>query len=225
MSKVLAIGDIHTKIWVIEKVSKLLKSYDKVVFCGDYADDFNSGPQDTINIWNALKDLRSKNQSKVELVVGNHDYIYVHDTPSLQTGYNPLTQVLIDAPENKDLKQWLIGLPVIVEVDGVSYSHAGISNQWSGSEDVSGLWNDMSPIWARPGGNITYKDIPQIFGHTPSETCYEVQNRVWCIDTFSTMPDGSPFGDGSVLQIINGKKFSKLYLDKGLESYTNSALN
>ena len=97
----------------------------------------------------------------------------------------------------------------------MSYSHAGISNQWSGSEEVSGLWNDTSPIWARPGGNITYKDIFQIFGHTPSETCYEVQNGAWCIDTFSTMPDGSPFGDGSVLQIIDGKKISKLYLDKG----------
>ncbi len=29
---------------------------------------------------------------------------------------------------------------------------------------------------------------------------------MWCIDTFSTTPDGTPFGDGSVLQIVDGKK-------------------
>ncbi len=214
MGKILAIGDIHAKIWIIEKVAKVINNYDKVVFCGDYADDFSASPQDTLDTWNTLKDLQTKNQGKVELVTGNHDYIYANDTPSLQSGYNPMTQVLIDAPENKNLKKWLSGLPVIIEVDGVSYSHAGIIDEWDGAEDVSGLWNDISPIWARPGDSITYKNIPQVFGHTPTDTCYEVKNGVWCIDTFSTMPDSTPFGDGSVLQIIDGKEFSKLYLDK-----------
>ncbi len=212
MGKILAIGDIHTKIWIIEKVVKVINDYDKVIFCGDYADDFNVTPQDTLNIWNILKDLQTKNQGKVELVTGNHDYIYVNNTPSLQTGYNPMTQVLIDAQENKNLKEWLTGLPVIAEIDGVTYSHAGIANEWSGVEDVAGLWNNMSPIWARPSGS-TYKNIPQVFGHTPSDTCYEVKHGVWCIDTFSTMPDGTPIGDGSVLQIIDGIKISKLYLE------------
>lgn len=39
MSRVLAIGDIHTKTWIVDKVSKVIDDYDKVVFCGDYADD------------------------------------------------------------------------------------------------------------------------------------------------------------------------------------------
>ena len=212
MGKILAIGDIHTKIWIIEKVAKVINDYDKVIFCGDYADDFSASPQDTINTWSTLKDLQTKDQGRVELVIGNHDYIYVNRTPSLQSGYNPLTHVLIDAPENKNLKAWLADLPVIIEIDGVTYSHAGIANEWSGVEDVAGLWNNMSPIWARPNGS-TYKNIPQVFGHTPSDTCYEVKHGVWCIDTFSTMPDGTPIGDGSVLQIIDGKKISKLYLE------------
>ncbi len=45
MGKILAIGDIHTKIWVIEKVAKVINGYDRVVFCGDYADDFSASPQ------------------------------------------------------------------------------------------------------------------------------------------------------------------------------------
>lgn len=166
MSRVLAIGDIHTKTWIVEKVSKIIDSYDSVIFTGDYADDFNAKPQDTINTWNTLKDLQ----------------------------------------------KWLMSLPVIVEIDSVSYSHAGIANEWSGGQDVSGLWNDTSPLWARPGNSMTYKNIPQVFGHTPTDTCRELKNGVWCIDTFSTMPAGSPIGDGSVLQVIDGKKFSKIYL-------------
>jgi hypothetical protein len=198
---------------IFEKVAKVLNDYDKVIFCGDFADDFNSSPQDTLDTWNCIKDLQIKNPSKVELVMGNHDYIYVNNTPSLQSGYSPITQVLIDAPENKNLKDWLTGLPIIIEIDGVTYSHAGIANEWSGAEDVAGLWNDTSPLWARPGGSITYKNIPQVFGHTLSDTCYEVKPGVWCIDTFSTMPDGKPIGDGSVLQVIDGKRFSKLHLE------------
>jgi len=213
MGKVLAIGDIHTKIWIIEKVAKVINDYDKVIFCGDYADDFSASPQDTLNTWNLLKDMQRQNRSKVELVTGNHDYIYVNDTPSLQSGYNPMTQVLINTPENKDLQEWLTGLPVIIEIDGVTYSHAGVANEWSGVQDVEGLWNDTSPLWARPGTSVVYSESPQVFGHTPSRTCYEIKHGVWCIDTFSTMPDGNPFGDGSVLHVIDGKKFSKLYLE------------
>jgi hypothetical protein len=211
MGKVLAIGDIHTKIWVIEKVVKVIKNYDKIIFCGDFADDFSASPQNTLDTWKCLKDLQDNNRGKVELVAGNHDYIYVNDTPSLQSDYNPTTHVLIDAPENKNLKKLLTDLPIDIEVDCVTYSHAGIASEWSGAEDVAGLWNDTSPLWARPNTNITYKNKPQVFGHTPSDTCYEVKRGVWCIDTFSTMPDGTPIGDGSVLQITNGKDFSKLY--------------
>ena len=212
MGRILAIGDIHTKIWIIEKVAKVVNDYDKVIFCGDYADDFSATPQDTLNTWRTLRDVQSNNRKKIELVIGNHDYIYVNNTPSLQSGYNPITQVLIDVPENKNIKAWLTGLPVIIEIDGIAYSHAGIANEWSGMQDVEGLWNDTSPLWARPGTSVVYNDSPQVFGHTPSRTCYEIKHGVWCIDTFSTMPDGTPFGDGSVLQVIDGKKFTKIYL-------------
>lgn len=213
MGKVLAIGDIHTKIWIIDKVAQVINDYDRVIFCGDYADDFSASPQDTLKTWRSLRNLQIKYKDKVSLVLGNHDYIYVYDTPSSQTGYNPITHTLINAPENKNLKDWLASLPIIIEIDGVTYSHAGITNEWSGIKDVNGLWNDTSPIWARPSGSNSYKDIPQVFGHTPSDTCYEVKHGLWCIDTFSTMPDGKPIGDGSVLQVIDGKKISKLYLE------------
>ncbi len=51
MAKVLAIGDVLTKTGLSKKVSKVINDYDKVIFCGDYADDFNASPQGTIKTW------------------------------------------------------------------------------------------------------------------------------------------------------------------------------
>lgn len=206
--RVLAVGDIHTKAQLIYSVAELIDKYDAIVFCGDYADDWNATPQDTMVTWSLLKTFQDNYPDKVKLVIGNHDYIYVNRTPRSAGGYNHITQLLLNSPESKELKDWLYNLPVIIEIDGVSYSHAGITDTWDKSENVESLWADDSPIWARPR-NVHYKDIPQVFGHTPSETCWEVQPNVWCIDTFSTMPDGKPVGDGSILEIIDGKEFIK----------------
>lgn len=171
--KVLAIGDIHTKMWIIDQVRKMIDDYDAVVFVGDYADDFGASPIKSIQTWKELRSL-SHSEPKVKLVTGNHDYIYVNKTPTKQSGYNGVTQTLIDAPENKGLNEWLHNLPVILEIDGVTYSHAGITDTFKQEYTSQWLWNDDSPLWARPALTTFYLDMPQVFGHTPSETCWEV---------------------------------------------------
>lgn len=214
--KVLAIGDIHTKMWIIDEVRKLIDYYDAVVFVGDYADDWHASPVKSIQTWKELRSL-SHSEPKVKLVTGNHDYIYANKTPSKQSGYNYITQTLIDSPENKGLKEWLANLPVTLKLNNVTYSHAGLTVFYTEGHE---LWDDDSPLWARPGGE-EYQDIPQVFGHTPSETCWEVQPNVWCIDTLSTYSSGTPVGDGTVLQIIDGKEFSKIKLKKVLTNGNN----
>lgn len=207
--KVLAVGDIHTKQWILEAVEKAASSYDAVIFVGDYADDWNSGPLRTIETWRALKDLPVYN---TYFVIGNHDYIYINKTRTISSGYNQTTQMLIDLPENRSIKGWLESLPVTKTLDGVVYSHAGVTADWSEFSDQYDLWDAVSPLWARPNKN-KYKNIPQVFGHTPSQTCWEVEPNIWCIDTFSTYPDGTPIGDGTVLEIIDGKEFNKIKLN------------
>lgn len=215
--KVLAVGDIHTKLWIVDEIRKIADNYDAVVFCGDYADDFNTPAIRSIETW---KELRSLSHSKphVKLVQGNHDYIYVNKTPTLQTGFDQITQLMINDPENKGLKEWLQNLPVIEHIDGVMYSHAGVLEAWAerynGKESIETLWNDLSPLWVRPQAKLEYRSY-QVFGHTPSETCWEVQPNVWCIDTFSTHPDGKPYGDHTVLEIVDGKEFRKVEIKNG----------
>ena len=210
--KILAVGDVHTKTWIIEEVEKLVDDYDAIVFCGDYADNWNTSPSQTLATWRLMKIFAESYFGKVHAVVGNHDYAYLHpEISGRSSGWNPTTQMLINSPENRKLKNWLLSLPPIIELDGVTFSHAGVTEEWDGDTSVMGLWNDVSPIWARPyhyGGNIVYKNIVQVFGHNPHETCSQLEENVWCIDTFSEHRDNTPIGDQTVLEIINTKQFN-----------------
>jgi len=214
--KILAVGDIHTKDWIVDEVEKLVGKYDRVVFVGDYADDFGNDGLESLGTWSKLYRLEQAHPDKVKLVLGNHDFIYVNKTPSLQTGYNAITQLAINSPANKYLRDWLLSLPITLEEGGVTFSHAGVAKGWDGTNEMSDLWQDHSPIWVRPSFG-EYLQMPQVFGHTPSETCWEVHPEIWCIDTFSTYSDGTPIGDHSVLEIIvkdDKRKYSKKYLKK-----------
>ena len=220
--KTLAVGDIHTKTWIIDRVEKLIDKYDAIVFCGDYADDWHKDALDSIETWNRLYLLHQAHPDKVKLVLGNHDFIYVRKTPSLQRGYNTITQLAINSPANNYLRQWLLGLPITLEVDGVTFSHAGIAKGWDGTQEMSDLWQDQSPIWARPQYS-EYLQVPQVFGHTPQRTCTELHPNIWAIDTFSTYSDGTPIGDHTVLEIKNGKTFKKIKLNENTNNTTRKS--
>ena len=207
MCKVLAVGDIHTKMWIIESVTKLINQYDCIVFIGDYADDWDQSPLKTIETWRRLKMLTSLYPDKVRALVGNHDFAYLLSFDPRSGGYNRTTQLLLDSPENRDLKTWLSKLPVTAEIDGVTYSHAGIDATWNESVNEHSLWADNSPIWTRPDDS-DYIEVPQVFGHTPHATCTQLENNIWCIDTFSSYRDGTPIGDQTVLEITDGETFN-----------------
>ncbi len=220
--RVLAVGDIHTKLWIIDEVQKIADNYDRVVFVGDYADDWSKEPIDTINTWKKLRGFYNK-FPKVLMVQGNHDYAYTRNVGTSSGGYSVGTQFLLDLPENKELKDWLRDLPLSIKLNGVTYSHAGITKEWNENFHPDNLWEDVSPLWVRPDDGYEYLEIPQVFGHTPSETCWEVDTNIWCIDTFSTYPDGTPFGDHTVLEVTNGKEFKKIKLEKQNARDNNSS--
>lgn len=225
MSKILAVGDVHTKQWMIYEIAEIIDLYDKIVFCGDYSDNWNTAPTSSLSTWRLLRQLMQANPKKVHAVIGNHDYAYVHpEIAGRSSGWNPVTFTLINTPENKKLKDWLLSLPVTLKLDDVTFSHAGITNEWDGKEEVWSLWNDNSPIWARPqvyGGRITYKKIPQVFGHNPLPTCTELEKDIWCIDTHSERDDNTPIGDQTMLEIIDGE-FNVINIKEILDENNNN---
>lgn len=207
MSKVLAVGDIHTKSWIVYNVAKLINQYDHIVFLGDYCDDWNSGALSSVETIRSIRMLQSLYPDKVKAVIGNHDFAYLLSFDPRSSGYNRSTQLQIDSPENKEIKSWLQSLPVTIKIDGCTYSHAGVGEHWVETKDEKLLWQDYSPIWNRPD-HTSYGPEPQVFGHTPQITCTEVERNIWCIDTFSTYRDGTPIGDQTILEVTDGKEFN-----------------
>lgn len=226
MSKILAVGDVHTKQWMIYEIAELVDLYDHIVFCGDYADNWNTAGVHSIATWRLLRQFMQSHPDKVHAVIGNHDYAYIHpEIAGRSSGWDHVTFTLLRAPENKKIRTWLESLPAIFELDGITFSHAGVTDQWSGDESVQGLWNDTSPIWARPpeyGGHITYKKIPQVIGHNTIPTCTEIVDGVWCIDTFSEHQNNTPAGDQTMLEIIDGKEFNVINIKDILNENNNN---
>lgn len=218
MAKVLAVGDVHTKTWIVEAIESIHASYDYVVFIGDYVDDWGVSPVKNVITLYSLMSFMQRHPSKVRAVIGNHDFVYLHqELAGRSSGWGYATQILIDAPENKAVKGWLASLPISLDIDGVTYSHAGFTESWDGELTVDSLWNNDSPIWNRPrkyGGTAIYKNFPQVIGHTPVATCEEVDQGVWCIDTFSTYRDGTPIGDHTVLEVTDGTMFNTKKIQK-----------
>lgn len=222
--KILAVGDVHTKQWMIYEIAELVDLYDAIVFVGDYADNWNTSPTHSLATWRLIRQLM-QSSDKVHAVIGNHDYAYVHpEIAGRSSGWHPVTFTLLNTPENKKIKEWLLSLPVTLKLDGVTFSHAGVTNEWNGKEDVYSLWNDSSPIWARPkelGGNVTYKDIPQVIGHNPSKEIWQPAPQVWCIDTFSEDQQNNFIGDQTMLEIVDGKEFNIIDIKQILDENNN----
>ena len=226
--KVLAIGDIHRKWSDLSELLNFAESrYDKVVLVGDYADDFFGDAEDTVITWNIL--LNDVDRDKVIPLIGNHDFAYAYATEifmlygryDIQTGFDFPTLHRVMSQGEITERKLAKNFKVSTEIDGVIYSHAGLTKEWvhkygeNGPKDrlewVRAMIGDHgSPIWARDVCNsyIHNDGRKQVFGHTTVPTCSKIRPYgVWCIDTFSTDRQGRYIGDRSVLEVVDGEKF------------------
>jgi len=86
MTKTIIIPDIHNDYSTAEKIIKK-ENPDKIIFLGDYFDDFYDTVKDATNVakW-LIKSLQQKNRIHL---IGNHDLSYMTDNPNLKcTGYS-----------------------------------------------------------------------------------------------------------------------------------------
>ena len=124
--KVAVIGDLHGKpcCW-----KDLLKdnNFDKIVFLGDYSDDSWVTFTDK-EIFDNLKDViefKRNNNSKVELLIGNHDFQYIVGYPTAsryRKSYACELNKLFN--DNRDI------FNVVYVLKDYVFSHAGITNGW-----------------------------------------------------------------------------------------------
>ena len=124
MNKTLFVGDIHTKEYIIKKVDELLqkdKEITKVVFVGDYVDEWNCRAEDNSSILIDLFNFKKKYGNLVHLLLGNHEHSYLGYPCS---GYKYSTEV----PKFLEWKRK--DFDVIYKTDNYIVSHAGITTAW-----------------------------------------------------------------------------------------------
>lgn len=72
--KILCVGDIHAKPWVVHAVELLKDDYDRIIFLGDYVDDWGASPDLSREALEAVFRFYHQDKFKVVVLRGNHDF-------------------------------------------------------------------------------------------------------------------------------------------------------
>jgi len=128
--KILNIGDIHGfDSW--KKFVDDISQYDKIIFVGDYVDEYHLS---NITILNNLLDIiefKKKYPDKVILLLGNHDYQYAIRPPSMNilghcSGYRAEMHFDLYEIFHNNLKLFQLSY----QYENYIWTHAGIHRGW-----------------------------------------------------------------------------------------------
>lgn len=127
MNKTIFVGDIHTKQFILNSIKKLLeedKQIDKVIFVGDYVDEWGGNEKENLDILDSLFDLKRKYMDKIVLLLGNHDLSYMGYPCSGHVFPDDL--IIQKYKDNHNLLQVFY-----YDLDSnYIVSHGGITNNW-----------------------------------------------------------------------------------------------
>ena len=127
--KTLVVGDVHQKI---DQVEKIISGWtDRIIFIGDYFDDFNDTPEDARRTAKWLKESLQK-PNRIHLM-GNHDYNYRIRPPGAYycSGFTLEKYEAINL--ELTLSDWRMIKYFHHEKDSSTtywFSHAGVSTHW-----------------------------------------------------------------------------------------------
>lgn len=136
MKKVLVIPDVHgTRNWVYAKEN--VNEYDNIIALGDWFDKWNNdwAAVDQIENLREFVEFQYENKEKVISCIGNHDFHYlVNNHGERYSGFQ--TYKMFDIEEFlKGVKDSFV---VAAMVDGVVFSHAGVSKRWAFFHQIKG---------------------------------------------------------------------------------------
>lgn len=127
--KALFVGDVHTHLYMLDDVKHLDNKYnfDKIIFLGDYVDDWNvTGLQSSKTLMKMIE-LKESNKDKYVLCLGNHELSYLGYPCS---GHSYQYQEGITHLLKDDLD--LFDLYYKINLDGKDFycSHAGFTTDY-----------------------------------------------------------------------------------------------
>ena len=128
--KLAAIGDIHTKLWIINQAKKLLPNYDKMIFLGDYVDDWDASPEASYETVKQLIDLKLQYPKKVILLAGNHCQSEGFAGSFRCSGFREETHQLVkDLYKTRDNGNAPL-FQIAYSKGSYLFTHAGVTNQF-----------------------------------------------------------------------------------------------
>ena len=235
--KVLFVGDVHNHTYIFDDVKRLDDKYnfDRVIFLGDYVDDWNTDNYKSLETLETLFKLKENNPNKYTLLIGNHELSYL--------GYkcSGHQYELEDVMEMK-LKEHIedIDFYTSVRCDQNEYicTHAGLNNGYVdkilGGDNWKETLEDMNKnklfnlqqlsmcsylrggrdefssfLWTDKREHAYYalqeKKVPYQIVGHTPVPNVQLIGGIFYCDTHSTYRDGSEYGDKSYL----------LWLDRG----------
>lgn len=183
--RTLIIPDIHTRFDIAESIIDK-ENPDKIVFLGDYFDNWDDSPEIAHQVALWLKE--SLKDPKRTHLIGNHDISYITNGSNPCSGWNGAKQMFI----NRVKINWK-SLQYYTFVDDWICTHAGVSKEFYDAFNVNDLnvknfllfmkekydyrlhmcsytrgGNDSYPgiLWCDYGEFIDIPNTKQIFGHT-----------------------------------------------------------
>ena len=224
--KVLVIPDVHLQDWMFQVADRIMETYkyDQVVVLGDLVDSHIYGADlDAYKkTMEAAATFAEKYRGRVIWLYGNHEIAYIDELHCMCSGFNSNAVGIVTDGLKKIRDNLSSEIMVAARVDGILFSHAGISDTyhvepWNDIIDrinntrYSILWTPQSPLWYRPNYiylPLNYGNCLQIAGHTPSKYPYFFHNLI-LMDTF--FPGGANY-----FGVVDTETYEVIYVDREL---------
>ena len=198
---ILFVGDIHTHTYILDDVKRLDKKYNfyRVVFLGDYVDDWLSSGYDSIETLNKIIELKNSNKDKYILLLGNHEMSYLgYPCSGHQFGQEKEIQNIL--LKNIDL----FDLWYSINLGNKHYycTHAGITNSYIHGV-IDRINNEQEYLVSNYIRNLDIINNNKLkYLHLLNKVTYLRGGR----DEYSSYRDGTNIGDKTYL-VWNDDKF------------------
>jgi bis(5'-nucleosyl)-tetraphosphatase (symmetrical) len=160
MSKIYAVGDIQGCASSLKALLKKLPKKSKLIFLGDLV---NRGP-DSLG---ALRQLKSLQESgRAECILGNHDlHLLAIDAGLRKTKGLDTVDAILEAPDRKELMNWIRNRPMALSNGKVLTVHAGVLPQWDLQQTIECAQEVEKALRSK-----TYKEfLANMYGNTPNK--------------------------------------------------------
>lgn len=150
----------------------------------------NRGPK-SLEVLRFFKSLGER----ARIVLGNHDlYLLMVSTGLMKRGKDDTLQAVLDAPDARDLLDWVARQPLMVVEDGHAMVHAGLLPQWD-VVTAKALADEVARVLA---GDQRHDFLCQLAGNKPARWADGLtgQGRLRCIvNAMTRMRFCSPAGE------------------------------